>query len=112
VSSKAFDSNQGWKIGPNGAVKSPDASWIGQAKVDAVPLDQRSGSAFLPIVPNVAIEVKSPSDEWAAIVAKIDDFFERGTRYAAAVNPETREVIERGTFPTGLELDFDGIIHA
>jgi hypothetical protein len=29
-----------------------------------------------------------------------------------AIDPETREVVERGTKPAGLELDFDAIIDA
>jgi hypothetical protein len=37
---------------------------------------------------------------------------ENGTRYAVAIDPFTREVVERGEPPDGLSLDFDAIIDA
>jgi hypothetical protein len=37
---------------------------------------------------------------------------ERGTHYAVAIDPVTGEVVERGTKPADLELDFDAIIDA
>jgi hypothetical protein len=36
----------------------------------------------------------------------------RGSQYAVAINPETREVVPLGTPPEGLVLDFDAIIDA
>jgi hypothetical protein len=34
----------------------------------------------------------------------------RGSHYAVAIDPTTREVVERGQAPSGLVLDFDAII--
>jgi hypothetical protein len=36
----------------------------------------------------------------------------RGSTYAVAINPETREVVQLGVPPAGLALDFDAIIDA
>jgi hypothetical protein len=35
-----------------------------------------------------------------------------GSRYAVAIDPTTREVIQLGEAPEGLSLDFDAIIDA
>jgi Uma2 family endonuclease len=67
---------------------------------------------FWPISPDVAIEVKSDTDKFADTLAKVGRFVKRGTQYAVAIDPTTREVVEIGTRPDGLELDFDAIIEA
>jgi hypothetical protein len=35
-----------------------------------------------------------------------------GSQYTVAIDPFTREVVERGEAPEGLSLDFDAIIGA
>jgi Uma2 family endonuclease len=107
---KAFDSSTGFAIGPGKRVKSPDASWVSRTTIDAIPPEKEDG--FWPISPDVAVEVKSDTDDFADVVATIEMYRERGTGYAVAINPETREVQERGTPPPGLALDFDAIIDA
>jgi Uma2 family endonuclease len=89
----------------------PDASWVSQPRIDAQKgsLDE---DGFWPISPDVAIEVKSKTDDWRVTVARIRTFIKRGSTYAVAINPETREVVPRGTPPPGLALDFDAIIDA
>jgi Uma2 family endonuclease len=107
---KAFDSNTGFAIGPGKRVNSPDASWVSPTTIEAVPPENEDG--FWPLSPDVVIEVKSDTDDFPDVVAKIDMYRERGTSYAVAINPETREVQERGTPPPGLALDCDAIIDA
>ena len=67
---------------------------------------------FWRVSPDVAIEIDSRTDDFADTVAKVEMYRERGSRYAVAINPETRDVQERGTPPNGLVLDFDAIIDA
>jgi Uma2 family endonuclease len=115
VGGKAFDSNQAWKFLDSldrDADLSPDASWLSQEQVDAVPPEDRASSRFLRIVPDVAIDVRSPSDAWRDTRAKIDLYHANGVRYAVAIDPATRAVKELGTLPAGLVLDFDAIIDA
>jgi Uma2 family endonuclease len=107
---KAFDSNTGFAIGPGKRVYCPDGSWVSRERIDT--LDPDDEITFWPLSPDVAIEVKSQSDNFRDTVAKTKLFFERGSVYAAAVNPITREVVEFGVCPTGLVLDFDAIIDA
>jgi Uma2 family endonuclease len=108
VGGKAFDSNTGFAIGPKQRVYSPDAAWVSQARIDSLGPTRPSG--FWPLSPDVAIEVKSESDRFTETVKKIRTFVERGTLYAVAIDPTTREVVELGMPPDGLLLDFDAII--
>jgi Uma2 family endonuclease len=105
---EAFDSNAGFKIGPRAAIKSPDASWVSQDRISS--LTEVELARFWPLSPNVAIEVKSASDNFRDTIAKIEFYMKHGTRYAVAIDPATREVVERGEPPEGLTLDFGVII--
>jgi Uma2 family endonuclease len=108
---KAFDSSTGFAVGPAKTVRSPDGSWVSQPRIDEL---VRTGTDrnFWPISPDVAIEIKSDTDAFDATVAQAKHFHERGSVYAVAVNPETREVVEFGSPPVDLKLDFDAIIDA
>jgi len=106
-----YDSSTGFAIGPGVRVLSPDAAWVSQSRIDALAAAGKA-DGFWPISPDVMIEVKSATDRFAVTVRKIERFIARGTTYAVAIDPETREVVERGTKPDDLELDFDAIIDA
>ncbi len=109
VGGKAGDASTGYTM-PTGAVLSPDASWVSPEQVASVPLE--GAQSYWKIVPVVVIEIRSASDAWSDTTAKVDRFLSYGATYAVAVDPETREVYERGSAPAGLSLDFDAIIDA
>ncbi len=111
VGGKAFDSNTGFNVGPGKKTMSPDASWVSRSRIDEL---TKLGKAnkFWPISPDVVIEVKSDSDDFDDTIGHAKHFRERGTSYAVAIDPETRNVVELGTAPEGLALDFDAIIDA
>ncbi len=108
---KAFDSSTGFSVGPGKKTMSPDASWISQPRIDEL---IRLGKAekYWPISPDIIVEVKSDSDDFTDTIAHVEHFRSRGTTYAAAVDPDTRAVVELGTAFGGLTLDFDAIIDA
>jgi Uma2 family endonuclease len=110
VGGKAFDSSTGFAVGPAARVYSPDASWVSQPRINA--LTQAEEAGFWPLSPDVAIEVRSDTDSFADVQRKIAVYRERGTAYAVAIDPQTRDIIELGESPTGLTLDFDAIIDA
>jgi Uma2 family endonuclease len=110
VGGNAYDSNTGFAIGPLQRVYAPDASWVSQPRIDA--LTPAQGAGFWPLSRDVVIEVKSDTDEFRDVIAKIELYIERGSSYAVAIDPTTREVIQRGHAPSGLVLDFDAIIDA
>ena len=107
---EAFDSSAGFKIGKRGAVKSPDASWVSALRI--APLTPNQYAKFWPLSPDVAIEVRSWSDDFRDTVAKIEFYMLHGSQYAVAIDPFTREVFERGAVPDGLLLNFEAIIDA
>ena len=56
---KAFNSSTGFHL-PNGADRSPDASWVRQETWDALTPELKEG--FLPLSPDFVVELRSKSD--------------------------------------------------
>ena len=56
---KTFDSSTGFTL-LNGAIRSPDASWISQARWDALSPEQEK--SFANICPDFVVELRSASD--------------------------------------------------
>jgi Uma2 family endonuclease len=104
----AIGSNVGFAIGPKRAIKSPDASWVRQARIDS--LNDVERQLFWPLSPDVAIEVRISGDDFRHTIAKIDFYIKHGSEYAVAIDPEKRRVVERGVPPAGLVLDFAAIM--
>lgn len=85
----AFDSSTGFKL-PNGANRSPDASWIPLDKWNALTAKQQQG--FLPLCPDFAIELLSPSDRLGKIREKMQEYIANGTRLAWSIDRQDRQV--------------------
>ena len=79
-----FDSSDGFKL-PNGADRSPDASWICRAQWDALTPQQRE--RFLPLCPDFVIELKFPSDSLSTLRAKMQEYIDNGAQLAWLLNP-------------------------
>lgn len=86
---KVFDSSTGFSL-PNGAQRSPDAAWIPLAKWQALTTEQRRG--FLPLCPDFAIELLSPSDSWTRGVEKMEEYRENGCRLGWLIDPKSKRV--------------------
>src|SRR5215471_19672838 len=84
-----FDSNTGFVL-PNGANRSPDASWILRPRWDALTLQQQS--VFAPICPDFVIELWSPSDILKEIQFKLDEYVANGAKLGFLLYPPKREV--------------------
>ena len=87
---KAYDSSMGFTL-PNGAVRSPDASWVLRSRLDAIPL-QRRRSGFLPLCPDFVAELRSRSDRQGAVQAKMREYMENGARLGWLLDPIDRRV--------------------
>ncbi|MGH8569674.1 MAG: Uma2 family endonuclease, partial [Gammaproteobacteria bacterium] len=70
-------------------VRGPDLSFITAARLPA----DRMPIAFIPIAPDLAIEVLSPEDRPGEIEERIADFLEAGTRMVWVVDPSRRRVL-------------------
>jgi Uma2 family endonuclease len=104
---KAYDAVTGFKT-PRGGVVSPSASWV---NADAV-ASHRDDDSFWHVMPDVVIEVAGKMDAWETLARKVDKHFADGARYALAIDPQTRDVYERGSCPADLTIDVAAIIDA
>jgi Uma2 family endonuclease len=86
---KTFDSNTEFKL-PNGAKKSPDASWILKDRYDALTQNEREG--FPPICPDFVVELRSKSDRLKPIQEKMAEFIENGVRLGWLIDPYKKQV--------------------
>ncbi len=86
---KAFESSGGFKL-PNGANRSPDASWITVERWEALTQEQRR--KFLPLCPDFVVELCSPSDSLAKTQEKMREYIANGTRLGWLIDPETKRV--------------------
>lgn len=85
----AFDSSTGFKL-PNGANRSPDASWIPVAKWNALTPEQQE--KFLPFAPDFVLELRSASDSLKPLQDKMEEYRDNGTRLGWLIDPQTRQV--------------------
>ncbi len=86
---KTFESSGGFTL-PNGAVLSPDASWMLLSRWEA--LTEAERDRFAPISPDFVIELRSPSDRLIVVQAKMVEYMENGVRLGWLIDPETRRV--------------------
>ncbi len=85
----AFDSSTGFLL-PNGAERSPDASWVRRNRWDALSADDRT--KFAPLCPDFVVELRSPSDTLDELTAKMDEYAANGARLGLLVDPLERRV--------------------
>ena len=86
---KAFDSSTGFKL-PNGANRSPDASWVKRDRWFALTPEQRK--KFLPLCPDFVVELRSPSDALKETQEKMQEYIDNGARLGWLIDPQTRRV--------------------
>lgn len=86
---KAFDSSTGFKL-PNGATRSPDASWITIERWNALTPEQRK--KFLPLCPDFVIELVSETDDVEDTQAKMQEYINNGLRLGWLINPKNKQV--------------------
>ena len=80
----AFDSNTGFTL-PNGAVRSPDASWILKSRLQEMTEEQRQ--EFWRICPDFVIELRSSSDTLRGLQRKMAEYIENGVRLGWLIDP-------------------------
>jgi len=86
---KTFDSSTGFSL-PRGSDRSPDAAWIPIEKWNALTPEQRK--KFLPLCPDFAIELLSPTDSWVKGLAKMQEYQDNGCRLGWLIDPERKRV--------------------
>lgn len=84
-----FGSSTGFIL-PNGAVRSPDAAWVRRERLAPLTADQKQ--KFLPLCPDFAIELRSPSDSLTVLQKKLLEYVENGARLGWLIDPESKQV--------------------
>jgi Uma2 family endonuclease len=96
------DSSGGFVL-PNGARRSPDASWTPKSDIRQLSGDIRK--SFWHLCPAFVIEVRSESDRLRVIRAKMREYIENGAKLGWLIDPDARtvEVYRPGREPELLE---------
>jgi Uma2 family endonuclease len=94
----AFDSSGGFIL-PNGAIRSPDASWVSQAQMAFISDEQLD--KFLPLCPDFLIEILSPTDSLRQTAEKMEEYITNGAKLGWLINPRNKNV---HVYRPGLEV--------
>jgi Uma2 family endonuclease len=84
----AFDSSTGFAL-PSGAVRSPDAAWVRQDRLDKLNPDPEG---FLPLAPDFVIELRSATDRLKPLQDKMREYQANGVRLGWLLNPKEQAV--------------------
>jgi Uma2 family endonuclease len=97
-----FDSSSEFTL-PNGAKRSPDASWILKSRWNQLTKEEKQ--KFSEICPDFVIELRSPSDFVAAIEEKMEEYIVNGSKLGWLLDPiDNRATIYRpGQPPSCIE---------
>ena len=83
------DSSTGFVL-PNGARRSPDASWIMKSRVEK--MDARKRRGFWHLCPDFVIEVGSDSDRLRTVQNKMREYLANGAQLGWLIEPENRSL--------------------
>ncbi len=84
---RVFDSSTGFRL-PDGSTLSPDASYVSEDRLRALPKDALRG--FPPVCPDFVIELRSESDPLQELKNKMADWISNGAQLAWLVDPWER----------------------
>jgi Uma2 family endonuclease len=84
-----FDSSAGFTL-PNGATRSPDASWIRLERWNALTAAEKA--SFAPICPDFAIELRSASDTLISLQTKMQEYIDNGVSLGWLIDRKNRQV--------------------
>jgi Uma2 family endonuclease len=84
-----FDSSAGFTL-PNGATRSPDASWIELERWNALTEEQKA--SFAPICPDFVIELRSSSDTLSSLQNKMQEYIDNGASLGLLIDRKNRKV--------------------
>jgi Uma2 family endonuclease len=84
-----YESSAGFTLS-NGAVRSPDASWIRKDRVAALTPEQRT--RFWAICPDFVAEIRSATDHLPPLQAKMEEYLENGAQLGWLIDPKARQL--------------------
>ena len=85
---KAFDSSAGFKM-PNGAIRSPDVSWLPIEKWKK--LSKKNRKKYAPICPDFVLELRSATDTLPPLLDKMQEYIANGCRLAWLIDVDNEK---------------------
>ncbi|MEG3918280.1 Uma2 family endonuclease [Microcoleus sp. T3_A4] len=85
----AFDSSGGFTL-PNGADRSPDASWVKKERWDALTPEQKD--SFAPLCPDFVVELRSRTDGLKKNQEKMQEYIDNGAKLGWLIDRQNRRV--------------------
>lgn len=86
---EVFDSSTGFTL-PNGAVRSPDVSWVRSERWESLSIEQKE--KFAPLSPDFVVEIRSQSDDMRYLIDKMDEYIANGTQLAWLIDRFDKKV--------------------
>lgn len=84
-----FDSSTEFRL-PNGAMRSPDVSWVRRSRWAA--LSDKEQEQFPPLCPDFVLELRSPTDALSTLKAKMQEYIEQGAELGWLLDPFDRRI--------------------
>ena len=84
-----FDSSTGFHL-PNGATRSPDASWVLKSRLAVLTREQKR--RFLPLCPDFVVELTSPSDRLSKVQEKMQEWMSNGAALGWILDADNQQV--------------------
>ena len=75
---------------PNGAIRSPDASWVKRDRWELLTNEEKKG--FVPLCPDFVVELRSSSDRLSELRSKMVEYIENGASLGWLIDPLKRRV--------------------
>jgi Uma2 family endonuclease len=86
---ETFGAETGFIVAHNpDTVRAPDFAFIAKERLSLI----GDFDEFIPIAPDLAVEVVSPYDRWTKIEEKVQDYLRAGTRLVWVLNPKTKTI--------------------
>lgn len=86
---ETFGAETGFIITHNpDTVRAPDFAFIAAERLSLI----GDFDEFVPIAPDLAVEVVSPHDRWTKLEEKVQDYLRAGTRLVWVLNPKTKTI--------------------
>jgi Uma2 family endonuclease len=86
---EVFDSSTGFQL-PNGAKRSPDASWVKIERWNALTPEERE--KFPPICPDFVLELRSRTDSLAELQGKMQEYIQNGAALGWLIDRQNKRV--------------------
>lgn len=100
-----FDSSTGFKL-PNGAIRSPDASFVMKDRWEA--LTEKQKNSYAPLCPDFVVELISPSDDLEELKEKMQEYMSNGCRLGWLIDIKNERVfIYKSAFTCRMIAGFD-----